>query len=680
MGWAVGGVLAGDEPPQVPAFPTQAEAITVDAVVLDRDGRPVKGLTKSDFTVLEDGQPQEIVGFEARDTHEAPAAATTDTLVGATNRRPKEERGRSLAFVLDDLGIGISGMTTARKALTAWIETKADPRDEVTLVTTSGDLWWSDRVGRGREDLLVVLGRAQGRRSGSSSEPMSEWEALEIDRGGDTSRVVDRWIATGACHVDNGPGRESMLRFCAEGVVGLARKLRSAIPIHTGSVYEAIERVAKGLAGGSARKSILLVSEGFVRDPEYGDDAAAIDAARRANAAVYFVDSRGLVSLTSSFQASASGPPPAARDVGRMILEETVLASGGSENIAEETGGTVFNGNNDLLGGLDRAAEESTAYYLLGYQPTKPASAKWRKLEVRVGRPGLKVRARLGYYPTLPAPDRKAKSDKPKTREEPKDKGLDPMVLASGDRADIPLRLVPYVFDSPAKGLARVITVLDVDASTLTPPASGGKVELELILLGVSRADGRVYKVHDRVEATARRAATESWWTFSRELRLPTGVSQVRALVRQVGTARAGSVTERLEVPSLDGPRLSSPILSDRLEPTADGRQSPVLLAHRAFAPEGRLYCQYEVFGITGETVVEAGYSLRRADGSVVREAAPTPIARSSSGRLVRMLGLGLEGLDEGTYRLVLKARSAGSGSTLTAEEPFILSGEGVQP
>jgi VWFA-related protein len=640
----------------------------------------VKGLTKDDFTVLEDGQPQVVVGFEAR---EAPSTAAVDVTVdappaGATNRRPKEQRGRSLAFVIDDLGISISGMTTARKALSSWLETKADPRDEVTLLTTSGDLWWSDRVGRGREDLRFVLGRAQGRRrDGIGLEQMSEWEALEIDRGnpGAIKRVVDRWIATGACSVDDGPGRAAMLAFCAHNVEGVARNLRSAIPLHSGSVFEAIARVSQALAGGSARKSIVLLSEGFVRDPEETREAMAIDAARRANTAVYFVNTSGLVALTTPFQAAASGRPPNPNDVGAMIFEQTVLASGGSENLAEETGGTAFSNNNDLLAGLDRAAEESTTYYLLGYQPTKPASAKWRKLEVRVARPGLKVRARLGYYPTLPPePARKARSDKSEARDKPKDKGLDPALLASGDRADIPLRLVPYVFDSPAKGLARVIAVLDVDSSVLTAgaAAAGAKITFELLLVGVSRADGQVYRVHDLVEATVRPNAKEPWWTFSRELRLPAGISQVRALVRQVGTSRTGSVTDRLEVPKLDAPYLSTPILSDRLEPTGDhGRRAPVLQARSGFPAEGRLYCQYEVFGARGGQVA-GSYALRRADGTLVREAPPTPISRGPDGRVIRTLGIGLAGLPEGDYELALGVSGDATGA-LEARERFTL-------
>ena len=57
---------AQERPAQLPTFGATAEAITVDVVVLDRDGRPVTDLRRDEFTLSEDGRPQEIVAFEAR--------------------------------------------------------------------------------------------------------------------------------------------------------------------------------------------------------------------------------------------------------------------------------------------------------------------------------------------------------------------------------------------------------------------------------------------------------------------------------------------------------------------------------------------------------------------------------------------------------------------------------------
>jgi VWFA-related protein len=670
-----------EQPPSVPTFPTQAEAITVDVVVLDRDGKPVRGLTKADFTVLEDGQPQEVVSFEAREMQTS--AAEPKDAPGehvATNERVTA--GRVLALVLDDLGIAPLVMTNVKKAASRWLRDQADTHDQVTLVTTSGDVWWSDGIERGRADLLAVLERVKGKKqSGSGFEQMSEWEAhqiaLDLDEGVG-QRVVDRWLASGACLMTF--DKESSRVFCLKSVTGLARMIESAIVTHRSAVFDAVERVSNGLANGRARKSIVLFSEGFLRDQEDRREATAIDASRRANVAIYFVDCRGLIALTSAFQAAASGPPTEAKDVGISIFEETTLATGGSESLAEETGGFAVTNNNDLNAGLMRVASETSAYYLLGYQPSRPASEKWRKLQVRVDRPGVKVRARKGYFPTPPttASAKTKKSDKKEQAKAPEAR-IDPALLSGGEVGGIPLRLAVYVFDGAAPALARVMVALDVGTAPFAVAGTegGSKVTLELMLLGASRDNGVVFPIRERIEATLRgKGPRPEWWTFTRELRLPAGVSQLRALVRDVATGRTGTVAQRFEVPPVDGFHLSTPILSDRVEDSrgSDGRQTPVLVAYRTFRPAGRLYCQYEVFGSRPSGSVRGSYSLLRADGSLVREGALSPIVPGANGRLVRMLGLSVDGLPEGAYDLQIRVEGAPGTPALEAREPFVLS------
>jgi VWFA-related protein len=575
--------------PAVPSFPTKAEAITVDVVVLGRDGKPVRGLTKADFTVLEDGQPQEVVSFEAREMQAGtaePKAAAAEPVV--SNETPRN--GRVMALVLDDLGIGLLGMNDVRKAVARWLSSQADPRDEVTLVTTSGDAWWSDRIDRGRGDLLAVLERVKGKKEvGGLSEQISDWEARKIDQEWGSpqanevaDRVVDRWLASGgACFMPDAPPvaadavKEQARRVCLNRVGSLARQMQNAITTHSVAVFDTIERVSKGLAGGRGRKSIVLFSEGFLRELGERREAAAIDASRRANAAVYFVDSRGLIGLIGAFQAAAGGPPPDPAGVGSQIFGETTLATGGSENLAEETGGFAITNNNDLNAGLVRAANDSAAYYLLGYQPSGVASAKWRKLQVRVDRPGVKVRARQGYFATLPpAPSPATKAD---PQERPLGDPIDPALLAGGEDAGIPLRLASSVLDEASPTLARIRVVVEVGTApfVVTDTADGGKVTLDLMLLGASRDKGVVYPIRERIEATLRgKGSRPEWWTFTRDLQLPAGVSQVRALVRDVAAGRMGTVAQRFEVPAVDGLRLAAPVPSPRPDAsTADHGQ-----------------------------------------------------------------------------------------------------------
>ncbi len=68
MSFLVPLVLVAQQPPvQAPTFRTRVDLVQVDVSVLDKDRRPVRGLTAADFIVLEDGKPQQISIFEPVD-------------------------------------------------------------------------------------------------------------------------------------------------------------------------------------------------------------------------------------------------------------------------------------------------------------------------------------------------------------------------------------------------------------------------------------------------------------------------------------------------------------------------------------------------------------------------------------------------------------------------------------
>ncbi len=166
--------------------------------------------------------------------------------------------------------------------------------------------------------------------------------------------------------------------------------------------------------------------------------------------------------------------------------------------------------------------------------------------------------------------------------------------------------------------------------------------------------------------------------TLTRELQLSAGVAQVRALVRDVASGLGGTVTQRLEVPALDGPYLATPVVTDRM--IAFPGQAPRLVpvAYRRFRPQGLLFCSYEVLGMTnarGEatTRVTGGFTLRGSDGQIVRQASPTPIAIALGGRIMRVIALPLAGLEAGEYDLVLDVMDDWSGRSLQSHETFVL-------
>jgi VWFA-related protein len=695
----------------VPAFPTQADAITADVVVLDKEDRPVRGLNREDFSLLEDGKPQAIVAFEAREL--ATAGALPPPPVGAERVATNEggsSGGRTLAFLLDDLGTRHLPLQDGKNAIARWLNEKADPRDEVTVATTSGDLWWSDRVDRGRGDLLAVIERVQSRMLREHNKQwISDWEAYRITVFEDATGAAS--ASTGAAEgastgpppgsggpsttggspatFPNGLGRildrvAGRTELRPSEVRMRAMEIYNALNRRTRTLLGATERLSRGLAGSRGRKSIVVFSEGLLYDPnQRALFDRAVDASQRGNTVVYFVDVNGLVGGSTVFGAERPNSAPNAADISLVSMEENFLETSGTEHVAENTGGASIRNSNDLFGGLAKVADESSTYYLLGYQPEKSPDGKWHKLEVKVTRPGLKVRTRHGYQaaplPALeissPTSGRRTGSDK-KASTRP----VDPAVMTSGASDAVGLRIAPYAMEAAKDGLARVLVVLEVDTSRLALKVVGERRTgaIDLTLLGMGRDQGKTFPLDERVQIDIEERAAGGWMTLSREIRLPPGVAQVRALVRDVSSGLAGTVTERIEIPPLDIPFLATPILTDRMI-TARG-QAPRLIpvAHRRFQPKGHLFCSYEVVGMAnsrGEATlrVAGGFTLRKADGQIVNQADPTPIAVALGGKVRRLFALPLAGLAAGEYELVLDVVDEATGRTLQSREAFVL-------
>ena len=264
--------------------------------------------------------------------------------------------------------------------------------------------------------------------------------------------------------------------------------------------------------------------------------------------------------------------------------------------VAEETGGFAVRNTNDLSAGIRRIADESRSYYLVGYTPREPRrDGRFHKIQVRVNRPGLTVRARKGYY----APDDK----EPRLTEA----GLDPDVLraldAPRDLGDVPVRASALVFGPRTPETATVMIAAETDVRRFAfesgerPPrrCHGARCRGDAPRDGrgvAVRADGR----HGRSAGDAR-GLENTWYPLSREFQLPPGPYAARVVVRDRRGDRMGSVTHRFEVPALQGFRISTPILSERVE-TPEGASSPrpVLMAHRAFPTNATLYCQFAAY------------------------------------------------------------------------------------
>ena len=310
----------------------------MDITVLNKKGEPVTNLTKDDFQVLEDGQPQSI---ETLKLIEANGAAPEDDMSleirSPAHAAAEAARDEVRVFVVfwDEYHIGqILPATRAREALSNFVQTAFGPTD---LVAVMDQLTPTDaiRFTRDRRELADQVHQLKGRQ-GVYLPARSAMEEAQLYRG---------------------PGIEFV---------------RAQV---TASALEATINYLGSLKEG--RKSILLVSSTIgPLGPSPQDSMDWLDQAiRDANAnnvTIYSLDPRGL---------------------DMNLRHSDVLLS-----LTSQTGGKQFN-NNFPAESLKEIVKNSSAFYMLGYVSAKnPEDGKFHKIAVHVKRPGVEVKARSGYF------------------------------------------------------------------------------------------------------------------------------------------------------------------------------------------------------------------------------------------------------------------------------------------
>ena len=688
--------VVAQEPPRAtegPRFPSDVEMVVVDVVVTAKGGAPLAGLRAEDFRVTEDGVPQEVGSFEAID------ASAGSGAVESAEPRPRVSvntglqamNTRSFVIVFDAVHLTPLTAERAKTAISEFLRFGPREGDTVTIVATGGGSWWMTRASEDMEELRGVVKRLQGRSPANDTpDRITDWEAMRIwqDRDPITLEQVRRRFETyitGHQRMAEGlPVRgQDRLTDASNGkelvpddeIRNRAQDVYQRSVVSNRTTLSGLSRVLDSLGGVRGRKTVILFSEGFVRDTHLEEYDAVIRSAQRSNAALYFVDARGLEGMPAASTAQFGALLPAA-DVATQRTDELV-ATLGADTLANQTGGFAIKNTNDLGRGLTRIAQETRRYYLLGYVSANPRrDGGWRKIDVKVDRADVDVRARKGYY----APGA-GKGGLAAARWRP---GLQQALDSPYEFQAIPVRLTDHVFgEADEKGKARTLLSTEIDVRGLAFREEGGRSldTLEFLLVVTHRESGLFQRQDQKLELKlppdVRLSLARSWLPVSREFDLAPGRYQAKLAVRDVGSGAVGSVSHDFEVPDLRGWRTSSPVLSDALEPRTEGAAlRAVVPARRTFIPGATLYFQFEVYGssrdpASGLPRVSSGFAVRTSGGTVTSRGAPVAIRPSADGRLARLGRISLEGMAPGRYELVLDLHDDVAGRTLEVREPF---------
>ena len=382
---------------QPPTFHISTRLIQINVIVHDKQGGPVTGLDKDQFSIFDQGHAQKIVLF-AEQSHRLPAPQTAlaSTPPGAhvfSNRPdPASPSTPSVTAILfDSMNTDFLDSGFARARVEKFIS-GVEPTDRVALYGLSTSLTVLHDFTGDSAALIAALDRFKfGENVQTSATKFKEsnvggpFDALNNDMD---QRVSDFYMG-----------------------------------VRVQNTASALEAVAKHLAGLAGRKNLIWVSGSFPLSIGYFQkrlpgahpskgafDSPAEEAARAlssADVAIYPVNAHALTTLQGVFNA-ATAPKPSS---GQLTMSRRPperppdLDLGAMQKLAGATGGLVFANTNDIGGAVRRAIDDGTSTYLLGYYPDHNQwDGRFREIKVQVKQPGLEVRARRGYiaYPDAP--------------------------------------------------------------------------------------------------------------------------------------------------------------------------------------------------------------------------------------------------------------------------------------
>ena len=376
---------------QQPTFRAGVTLVSTDVIARDENGRFVTDLTRENFTVLEDDQPQQIASFtmvRGGRTYNLllpPAASNVPEglVLPAPKPRVDETSGRVILIFVDDLHFEPELTPHVRKLIQTIGDTLIHEGD-MAAVVSSGPSYLEISPTYDKKMVMESVKKIRG----SGPIPAEIFKSLESSQGPGDIRQ-----------------RAQMAFYAAYNILGelenVNNKRKAVIYISTGYDFDPFVEGRAGrdqIQGGRFSDPIRFLNDESNPYFQQSHMTADIDlhrlmreltlSANRANATVYTIDPRGLQGVVDlgSF---------ADQSEWRTYIQKTTSSL---RYLAEATGGFPIVNTNDFATELKRVDAETSDYYVLGFYSSNPDPTKRvRKLEVKVDRPNITVASRPGY-------------------------------------------------------------------------------------------------------------------------------------------------------------------------------------------------------------------------------------------------------------------------------------------
>ncbi len=583
---------APKETNQVPLLRKDIQLVLVDVVVTDKQGNAIRGLTKDDFAVKENGKRQQIAVFEwqgpveegseptappplppnvytNRPEYHAPAGPLTIVLLDSLNTSRLDQirlREELLNFLTEHLK---SGQRTAILALTSQVLVLQDFTTDPELLAAAVKKYKprvSVELGF-REDLTSpiaeynntafltsILTSSAGPEAAAALSFMDELEEFEESAIAlsDKSRMRRTLEALGgiAQAVVSYPGRKNLIWVSA------------SFPAFYKGGYNS--RRHQWAAGEELRRVSRLFND--ARLAIYGVDPRGLDPAFKGENMKFFLPNRALTStaLGQGTNNPVMFPPTASARNPQYTL---VMSQMSMKTLADTTGGRAFYNRNDLAKAVAEALADGAAYYTLGYYPkNKKWDGRFRYIQVKLARKGLRMRYRKGYYATeMPEAAEEAENRDGEVQEGEGESGLEQRnarQLRAALYHPLPatgLTFRAYVSPPEAAAPAQVQEEIKVEfwleggGLTFQPQGEGRqRIDLDFVLAAFTPQGVQVNNVAQRFRHSLTPAeyqqVLKTGLNYPMSIELEPGSYQLRLLVRDNPSGRLGRVDAPLKV------------------------------------------------------------------------------------------------------------------------------------
>ncbi|MGD0547053.1 MAG: VWA domain-containing protein [Terracidiphilus sp.] len=556
-----------------------SELVLTNVVARDaKTGELVRGLKQNDFTVYENGKPQKISSFDFESVEMvAPLneaiisglAAGNNGNKAAVVARPEELRNHRLIVMFFDLtSMQPEDLDRSVAAAQDFLRAKMQPADLVALISLGDTLKVDQDFTADKNVLINEVGVYNG----------TEGQGFAQGANANSNQVED--------------------------TTGYTPDESEYNDLNTDRELFALRAVAKSLEKITEKKSLLYFSGGISRDgiENQASLRAAVNAAVRANLAIYSVDTRGLQAISPLGDAS-TGSLRGSGAFNGAALTTNMNANFATQEVmgtlSSETGGKAFFDSNDFAPAFAQVQRDTSAYYAIGFGSSNPArDGRYRKLMIKINRPGVKLEYRPGYY---------APADFKHAGKEDRERELEEQLASDLPAADMAVYLDALYFHLDESHFFVPVSLI-VPGSQI-PFVKGGdkdKATLDIIGTVIDEAKRPIGHARETVKLNLDPGlqARQKNIQYTTSFNLPPGKYRLKFVVRENQTGRMGSFEAEITLPEMKKAplKMSSILLSSMRRPSkmntplVRGGMEYVPNISHVFRQDQHLYLLYEIY------------------------------------------------------------------------------------